>query len=393
MESNKDEALRCLDLARQHWKGGDADKALRFIDKSIRLFPTPAAEQLGNEIRESKAEPSGFGTSGSSTDDLDGQHREGARKANSPRASASGGNSNESSAASEFTPEQAAGVKRILKAKDYYDLLGVSKGASEAELKKAYRKLALQFHPDKNKAPGTDDAFKAIGNAFSVLSDAGKRRRYDQLGPEAAQGANGNRHFHFQNEDDITAEELFNIFFGSGFPNGNVHVHRRHNRHDREERQRQRMHHDIRHNHFHGQQAQNGNDLLRVLPLVVVMAVYMLFSVANNMFVPPYSLWYNVDHPVKRITTTAAIEAPYFVSRSFESEYRDPEKLKKLEEEVIRDYMESLKSRCMFERTQQHQDMEMARWRGDQDSVEKIQKRELGFCEKYNRYRKLLPVS
>ena len=59
-------------------------------------------------------------------------------------------------------------MKKIRKCKDYYEILGVSKDASESDLKKAYRKLALQFHPDKNNAPGAGEAFKAIGNAFAV---------------------------------------------------------------------------------------------------------------------------------------------------------------------------------------------------------------------------------
>ena len=57
---------------------------------------------------------------------------------------------------------------RIRKCHDYYEILGLSKDAGETELKKAYRKMALQFHPDKNKAPGAAEAFKAIGNAFAV---------------------------------------------------------------------------------------------------------------------------------------------------------------------------------------------------------------------------------
>jgi preprotein translocase subunit Sec63 len=57
---------------------------------------------------------------------------------------------------------------RVRKCHDYYEILGVSKEASETDLKKSYRKLALQFHPDKNKAPGAAEAFKAIGNAFAV---------------------------------------------------------------------------------------------------------------------------------------------------------------------------------------------------------------------------------
>ena len=57
---------------------------------------------------------------------------------------------------------------RVRSCQDYYQILGVTKEANEAELKKAYRKMALQFHPDKNKAPGAGEAFKAIGNAFAV---------------------------------------------------------------------------------------------------------------------------------------------------------------------------------------------------------------------------------
>jgi len=68
--------------------------------------------------------------------------------------------------------------------KDYYSVLGVSKTATDADLKKAYRKLALKFHPDKNQAPGAEDKFKAISEAYEVLSDEKKRRIYDQVGEE-----------------------------------------------------------------------------------------------------------------------------------------------------------------------------------------------------------------
>ena len=72
--------------------------------------------------------------------------------------------------------------------KDYYQILGVSKSANEDELKKAYRKLALKYHPDKNKQPGADEKFKEISEAYEVLNDKEKRKIYDMYGEEGLKG-------------------------------------------------------------------------------------------------------------------------------------------------------------------------------------------------------------
>jgi molecular chaperone DnaJ len=68
--------------------------------------------------------------------------------------------------------------------RDYYDVLGVPKGASKDDIKGAYRKLALQYHPDRNKAPEATEKFKEISEAYAVLSDDQKRAQYDQFGRE-----------------------------------------------------------------------------------------------------------------------------------------------------------------------------------------------------------------
>ena len=69
--------------------------------------------------------------------------------------------------------------------KDYYEILGIDKSATEAELKSAFRKKAKAFHPDVNKDKGAEAKFKEIGEAYSVLSDPSKRAKYDQYGSAA----------------------------------------------------------------------------------------------------------------------------------------------------------------------------------------------------------------
>ena len=68
---------------------------------------------------------------------------------------------------------------------DYYKILGISKNATEAEIKKAYRKLALEYHPDRNKSKEAEEKFKEVNKAYEVLSDSQKRQTYDQFGSAA----------------------------------------------------------------------------------------------------------------------------------------------------------------------------------------------------------------
>ena len=95
---------------------------------------------------------------------------------------------------------------------EYYEILGLNKNATQEEIKKAYRKLAIKYHPDKNKDdPNAEQKFKEIAEAYGVLSDEEKRKIYDKYGKKGLEN-NGGMHFN--------ADDIFSSFFGGGSPFG-----------------------------------------------------------------------------------------------------------------------------------------------------------------------------
>jgi molecular chaperone DnaJ len=102
--------------------------------------------------------------------------------------------------------------------RDYYQILGVTKNAGEADIKKAYRRLAVQYHPDRNEgSKDAEEKFKEIAEAYSVLSDPDKRRLYDQFGKEGLRGAGFQPGF--SSVEDILSSfgSIFGDLFGFGF--------------------------------------------------------------------------------------------------------------------------------------------------------------------------------
>lgn len=106
--------------------------------------------------------------------------------------------------------------------KDYYKILGISRGASDDEIKKAYRKLALKYHPDKNKTAGAEERFKEVAEAYEVLSDKKKKEIYDSHGEEGLKGGlggnpgAGGQSYSYTFHGDPRA--TFAQFFGSASP-------------------------------------------------------------------------------------------------------------------------------------------------------------------------------
>jgi molecular chaperone DnaJ len=110
--------------------------------------------------------------------------------------------------------------------RDYYEVLGVPKNSEKGDIKSAYRKLALQYHPDRNKSPGAEERFKEISEAYAVLSDDDKRKRYDTYGhvgsEEVFRGSEANFEEIFKDMGFGGVRDIFEQFFGSrgGFTRG-----------------------------------------------------------------------------------------------------------------------------------------------------------------------------
>ena len=97
--------------------------------------------------------------------------------------------------------------------RDYYDVLGVSRSASDEDIKKAFRKLAMEYHPDRNKRDGAEEKFKEINEAYQVLSDSKKRTAYDQFGHAGLSGNGAGRGFEgYENFGGFG--DIFDAFFG-----------------------------------------------------------------------------------------------------------------------------------------------------------------------------------
>ena len=113
--------------------------------------------------------------------------------------------------------------------RDYYEVLGVSKTATDKEIKSAFRRLAKEYHPDLNKAPDAAEKFKEVQEAYEVLSDENKRKMYDQYGHAAFDqngnagygGFNGGFNGGFSSSsfgfDDIDLSDILSGVFGNGF--------------------------------------------------------------------------------------------------------------------------------------------------------------------------------
>lgn len=323
MDSNKDEALKCIRIAKEAIASGNKEKALKFIKIGKRLDGSLSVDDLVAACENLD--------SGGPSLSQNGHHEPAVPKRDEAQGNAVNGEQI-------YTEEHVQLIRQINKHKDYYAVLGVEKTCSVEEVRKAYRKLSLKVHPDKNKAPGAEEAFKKVSKAFKCLSEEESRRQYDQTGPvedyEYNQQHNVRRRRRATNDfydDEFDPDEIFRAFFGQTRVFGNTHV--------------------FRTGGMGPQHRAGGNRgqaspmiLLQLLPfLVIVLLAYLPFSE------PVYSLQKNYSYPIPRVTERYGVEF-YVKSVDFDRSYPVGSAARiNIEDNVIEEYKNLLRRYCHIE--------------------------------------------
>ncbi|KAF2317986.1 hypothetical protein GH714_041311 [Hevea brasiliensis] len=224
MDGNKDDALKCLKIGKDALESGDRTRALKFITKARRLDPTlPVDDLLSSIDKDSSPDQTAASTNGP-TGTTTNESKVRQRVPSTGSSSSASASATASSSSATYTEEQITIVRQIKKKKDYYDILGLEKTCSVEDVRKAYRKLSLKVHPDKNKAPGAEEAFKAVSKAFQCLSNEESRKKYDLTGSdEPVYERRAPRHHGGQGgyngyNDDFDPDEIFRQFFFGGMP-------------------------------------------------------------------------------------------------------------------------------------------------------------------------------
>lgn len=332
MEGNKDEAIRCVRIAEEAIGSGNKERAFKFIKIAQRLNRDLPVDELLAKCEKLDSE-SPLESSNDRKSDNEIRDEPGPAK-----------NDKDLNGERSYSEEHVQLVRQIRRNKDYYEVLGLERTCSVEEIRKAYRKLSLKVHPDKNKAPGSEEAFKKVSKAFKCLSDVESRRQYDQTGLvdefEYNQQHNVRRRRRRTGQDffddDFDPDEIFRAFFGQGDMFRATHVYRARGMGGQQREE------------FYGA-GLNFMLLLQVLPfLIIILLAYLPFSE------PDYSLRENYAYQVPKTTEKYGIEF-YVKSAAFDKQYPlgSPARAD-IEDSVIKDYRNMLMRYCQIELQRRH---------------------------------------
>lgn len=412
MEANKDSAEECRDRGAEALRSNQYKRAVKLLKMSLSLYPLPGVKALLSQAERKLAEEGkSSGDNPQPSSSFSGRNSTASKTAssnsmNNNNASTASTSTNETNGRS-YTSEQAKIVREILQAKNlnssgikpHYRVLGVPENANEAQLKKAYRKLAIKIHPDKNSAPQSDEAFKAVGLAYATLSDPQKREIYDRFGEEdpdqrGGGGGGGGYPAGFRRggrHGEPSPEDIFNMFFGGGMGPGGMggmggpgfRVYTTGNGfqfHTGMPGQRRRQ-----------QQQDPPNpmqQLLQFLPIFIIMVLSFLnfdsepsnYSTTTNQY---FSLTYKPPHIHALHTRIVTVkDIPFYVSDKFLRTYaRDRYQLAQVERMVEKSYQKYLRKECQEQKNYKETLEKNAMSTKDEKEMNKARLFQLTRCE------------
>ncbi|KAL6607928.1 hypothetical protein ACP70R_040991 [Stipagrostis hirtigluma subsp. patula] len=357
MEGNKDDAAKCLRIGKDALDAGDRARAIKFLSKAKRLDPSLPIDHLLSPLLSPQDEPASASAASSSSPPQappppkptqTAAAAEASTEADGLRERKQKGKKREEqeevTGAREYTAEQLEVVRQIKKhTRDYYQILGLEKDCTVEDVRKAYRKLSLKVHPDKNKAPGAEDAFKAVSKAFQCLSDAESRKRYDLVGSDepvtynrrAASSARAYNHNGFY-EEDFDPDEIFRNFFFGGMAPATT----------RQFGQFGTFHFRTGGMHAHAAQNSGGSTVRMLIQLLPVLLLLLLNFLPSSE--PIYSL--SRSYPYEHKFQTPRGVAYYVKLSNFEEQYpHQSTERATLERHVERDYFSVLTQNCRVE--------------------------------------------
>ena len=384
--ANKGQAMRALEMGQQYLAAHNPIKALRLFNKSKNLYALDGINQWCKKAalavrKQQQQQQQQRQSSRPSPSSSSRQSSSRARDTSSSGATPRMRRARTAPSVPTATQPTDPIVIEILSKKTghYYNILGVTNSSTDKQIKKAYRKLALKLHPDRNTTPGAADAFKRIGEAYNTLSDAEKKAEFDRWGPPEEEnqaegqrrqssggfGRRGGRRYY---EDEIDPNDIFNAFFGGGFPRGSVYRSS---------------------NGSGNQQQSNGNSnqveplnqLMRLLPLLLLFM--FTFLQLPSSAPKAFALDQNTRF-YKPVFTHARYIKPkikYYVTKDFARNKYD---MDQLETSVERSYLERLGNYCRQERQQQRYDAYHAQVNRDRQAQRRIKSRKNKYCMEYS---------
>ena len=361
------------------------EEALKFFKASINYYPNERAElfikvcenNIPSNSNNNTNYKKSYSTSSFSTNNTNNSNNNYNYSHHSSFSSQKSTNTTDSKSQQDNNQNEDMKCKELLKKKDYYDILNIKKDATNDEIKRAYKKQAVKFHPDKNHSKLAEECFKKISEAYQCLSDPEKKKFYDKYGNEEEfRQRYYQAHHHY--EEEMDPYDIFEILFGGGaMPRRGGRRPRHFHRND----------FNVQFNDFGAVNLRGKSILLLFVPfflMIVIQILPELFSLLKP--APLYKFNRNGTYKYKKRTFNNNIE--YFTNDKFLKKYPTKQDLLSIDSQIEKDYLNYVYEQCknVLERKQELEYYMRYTYSGYERQIykQKIERLNYNYCEQYN---------